>query len=861
MEQNNVFTDSDIMRETVEYWKDNWCKLSNVQLPAESMNKLNINSNRGENSLNIQKDIYTKINTFSIDKKIPIALIGLASYLALLYRYGNQEEVFLGIQFTYSYRSTGFRLKEAANNSLYLMKTVINATDSFSELLKRVNNIICSKDKRLISFSKLVKEANIDEDSIRKQIKVMYNYIGTNDNVSVPGCMEKENHMDSAICLIINDTDEDIVFTLNYNTDLFGDAIALRILEHLQNIIIEALTDYDKKICKMSILTKNEECQLLYNWNNCKVNYSIDECIHWLFEKQAIRHPNNIAVLYEDKSITYSELDKYSCAIAHQLTAQGLKIETMVGIYMERSIELVIALIGIMRAGGVCVTLDPSYPDDRLSYMISDANLSLVFTQEKFGGSIERYGCKSIVLNSDFKCYLINSIDISAHMPDPENLAFVFYTSGSTGTPKGVMLSHKACCRSILWEKSNYRLDENLRFVFKSSISFDNLLREVFLPLICGGEIVIACPEKHKDNSYITRLIESKQATAANFTSSLLDIYISGKDIKTNSCLEHVFNGGEALSTDTCERFFNVLPSVALHNIYGATEALTVTYFDWHKDYKQPVIPIGKPTDMKVYVLDKHLNMCPIGVQGELCIGGDGIARGYINLPELTEQKFIPNPFSSDARSFVYRTGDLVRYWQNGNVEWLGRVDNQVKLGGIRVELGEIEELLNMHPSVKKAIVLVNEDRSGNKNLNAFVVLNNSSEITIQDLKKFLKAKLPEHMVPSTFRVLQEFPLNSNGKIDSSLLLNQFSGRPKLDCPFVPPENNVQSRLKALWEEVLTIPHIGILDNFYELGGNSLSAIRLVVNIENDFNIEVDFDTLFKEATIEKMANALSDFK
>ncbi|WP_420884293.1 non-ribosomal peptide synthetase [Planktothrix rubescens] len=634
------------------------------------------------------------------------------------------------------------------------------------------------------------------------------------------------------------------------------------------------------------------------DWNNTKTDYPQDQCIHQLFEAQVERTPDAIAVVFENQQLTYTELNGRANQLAHYLQSLGVGPEVLVGIAVERSFEMIVGLLGILKAGGAYVPLDPDYPTERLQFMLEDSQVSLLLTQQhllaSFPQSSETATPKIICLDSD------RQIISQAKNVNPENsvttgnLVYVIYTSGSTGKPKGTMNTHRGISNRLLWMQEAYQLTAEDCILQKTPFSFDVSVWELFWPLLNGARLVFAKPNGHKDASYLVKLIQEQQVTTLHFVPSMLQIFLTEKGIENCISIKRVICSGEALSLELQERFFARL-ACELHNLYGPTEAaIDVTFWECQSDSNLKTVPIGRPiANTQIYILDSHLQPVPIGVAGELHIGGVGLARGYLNRPELTAEKFIPNPFApsptplsppqppnfggsseliegskspsiggfrglEDQPSKLYKTGDLARYLPDGDIEYLGRIDNQVKIRGFRIELGEIEAVLLSHPQVREAVVLVNEnDRPEDRALAAYLVLNDPA-FTTQSLREFVKQQLPDYMVPAYWLILENLPLTSNGKIDRRALP---SPNPELhrSVDYVAPDNPTQEAIAAIFGQVLKLEKVGIYDNFFEIGGNSLQATQVISRLRESFSLELPLRRLFEQPTVADLALALTD--
>jgi len=540
--------------------------------------------------------------------------------------------------------------------------------------------------------------------------------------------------------------------------------------------------------------------------------------------------------------------------------------DTLVGICLERSMEMVIAILGVFKAGGAYIPLDPSYPKIRLQYMLDDAELEIVITtkalqlstlvNEKQAICLDAPKVQSIIAGQ-----VINNIAVSARGVRSSNLAYVIYTSGSTGQPKGVMIEHRALVNRIDWMQQAYSLTGDDHVLQKTPFIFDVSVWELIWPIVTGARMIIAKPKGHKDVDYLLDLINQQSITTLHFVPSMFNSFITDKRISYCSSLRHVFCSGEVLTLESQNHFLSV-SQAKLYNLYGPTEAaIDVSYWECFINSTLNSVPIGRPiNNVQLYVLDKSKGVTPIGVAGELYIGGVGLARGYLKRPELTAEKFVSNPFSADLSDRLYRTGDLVRWLADGNLEFLGRIDHQVKIRGFRIELGEIESILNQYALVKDVIVIAREDVPGEKVLVAYVVAHsNNSEIDnikfITDLRAHLEVTLPKYMVPTAFVVLYALPLTTNGKLDRNAL--PAPDMQLLQVSYVAPRTDAEQTLCGIWETVLGIERIGIHDNFFALGGHSLSATRVVSLVRKSLGLELPLKVFFSAQTLGDLAQKI----
>jgi amino acid adenylation domain-containing protein len=663
----------------------------------------------------------------------------------------------------------------------------------------------------------------------------------------------------------VNPITSEISLILNYAPDKFTSEEMKRISGYYSAVLNAMATQPEKCYEKFSLLTEAERHQLLVEWNNTKSEYPKDKCIHQLFEEQVELTPDAIAVVFEGQQLTYQQLNIKANQLAYYLQSLGVEPEVLVGICVERSVEMVVGLLGILKAGGAYVPLDPNYPAERLSYMLEDSGVKLLLTQQNLLSSLHSSVAQMVCLDKDWGIIeqysqsnlntdINTDININTSVSS-DNLAYVIYTSGSTGQPKGTCIIHRGVVRLV--RGNNYaQFTPTEVFLQLAPISFDASTFEIWGSLLNGAKLVVF-PNQQPSLQELGQAIKHHQITTLWLTAGLFHLMVDERldDLKS---LSQLLAGGDVLSVLHVEKVLSVLKNCQLINGYGPTENTTFTCCYPISKTKRLInsVPLGRPVaNTQVYILDNHLQPVPIGVPGEIYIGGDGLALGYLNRPELTNEKFIPNPFNLSQSPRLYRTGDLARYLPDGNIEFLGRIDNQVKIRGFRIELGEIEAVLNKHPQVQQSVVIVREDIPENKHLLAYLVTSDKA-LKSNQLREDLKQKLPEYMIPSAFVFLETLPLTPNGKIDRKALpatdidLNQ-QGK------LILPRDTIELKLAQIWSKVLNIYPIGVTHNFFELGGHSLLAVRLMSQIQQQFQRNLPLATLFTSPTIKQLAHLL----
>ncbi len=584
------------------------------------------------------------------------------------------------------------------------------------------------------------------------------------------------------------------------------------------------------------------------------------QCIHQMFEIQVERSPQATAVVFENDQLSYEQLNQQANQLAHHLRTLGVKSEVLVGIYLERSLEMVVGLLGILKAGGAYLPLDPAYPSERLTYILKDSRISAIVTTQQLVSSLPDGITHIVCLDSDWHVISENNRENLVCNTTPDNLIYTIYTSGSTGQPKGVMITHAGICNQITWRQTTFRLTPADKVLQNISLSFDPSVWQIFWPLCWGAQLIMARPGGNLDSRYLVELILQQQITVMALVPSMLRVLLEEKQIENCQSLRHITCGGEALPVELIERFFTKLNlDDVLYNCYGPTEAsIDATFWKCHRNSNYLIAPIGCAiANTQIYILNENLEPVAIGQLGELHIGGAGLARGYLNRPHLTNEKFIPNPLSNEPKARLYKTGDLARYLDNGNIEFLGRLDNQVKVRGFRIELAEVEAILAQHPGIQQTVVIAREDNPGDQRLIAYIVPKKEQTPTFTELREFLKQKLPYYMLPNSLVVLDALPLTPNGKVDSRALRVSNQNIQPSNKIFVPPRNELELRLTKIWEKVLGIQPMSIKNNFFDMGGHSLLAVRLFAEIEKTFGKNLPLVTLLQAPTIEELANIL----
>jgi amino acid adenylation domain-containing protein len=852
--------ESEIYRKQAEYWKRRLADVPYVlEVPADFPRPPMQNFRGARVYTRYSKRLLEALRDLSRREGVTMFTLALAAYKALLYRYTSQETVLVGTTFANRNRP------ELQNMVGYLLNLIVLSTElsgnpTFRELLQRERvTVLEGFANQDLPFGKLVQELRPTQDASRNPIvqhSLIYLDFPELTIMETLGLTAKHLDIDNGasrfdMTLAMTETEEGYEVDIEYPTDLYRRERIERMTVHLENILESIVADPGRRLSELPVLSAAEEQQLLIDWNNTAVSYPSGQFIHELFEAQAEATPDGVALVFETERLTYRELNEQSNRVAHYLRDAGVGGGELVGLFISRSLQMIVGLLGILKAGAAYMPLDERYPAERLSFMLKDSGARVVLTEAQqlpgFDGRVVHLNAESDAIN---RCDTGNL----EHKTTNELPAYVIYTSGSTGQPKGVEVSHRSVVNLLHAVLSKISLDATDTMLSVSTLSFDVATAEIFLPLITGGRMVIASREVATEGLQLAKLFANSGATVMQGTPASWRMLVDA-DWQGDARLK-VFTAGEPLDRFLAEQLLERCGE--LWNLYGPTETTIYSGVVRITGDAGP-IPIGPPlANTRFYVVDQFMNPVPIGIYGELLIGGAGLAHGYLRRPDLTAEKFVPDPFGSGPGARLYRTGDLVRYLEDGNLEFGGRLDHQVKVRGFRIELGEIEVALSRHPSVRNAVVLTHESRPGEQRLVAYIV-GNENIPTPGEWRTFLLQRLPEYMIPSLFVRLDELPLLPSGKVDRNALPAPDASRPELSKAFVAPENPTQARLVEIWMNVLGIDRVGIHDDFFELGGDSILATRLASRVRRIFGIELPLRELFWKTTVSELAAAIEE--
>ncbi|SDZ38329.1 amino acid adenylation domain-containing protein, partial [Thermoactinomyces sp. DSM 45892] len=780
----------------------------------------------------------------------------LTAYQSFLSRYTGQEDILVGSPIANrNYREIEGLIGFFVNTLVYRADMTGNPT--FQELLSQVREkALRAHEYQDVPFEKIVEVVQTERSTSHSPIfQTMFTMQDTprKQQELVGRSLEMvEIHTSIAkfdLTLSMADSEEGLFLAFEYNTDLFDSSTIERMTGHFENWLHEIVHHPDVPLSGLALMSKEEQKQLLEEWNDTKVEYPCENTIHSLFEDQVKRTPDAVAVVDEYQQLTYRELNEKANQLACYLQKQGVGPESLVGLCVEKSSEMIVGVLGILKAGGAYVPLDPSYPENRLKYFLENSQMKVLLTKEALTDWLPDY-IQAIYLDEDQAEISKESCLTPVSGVTARDLAYIIYTSGSTGNPKGVMVEHRAVVRLV--KNTNY-LDFNQghRILQTGSIVFDASTFEIWGALLNGGELYLIDKDQLLTPEKLKIVIDEHQITTVFLTTQLF-CQLVGQDEEVFAGLQNLLVGGDMLLPEHMNKLRRKYTHLNINHVYGPTENTTFsTFYPVTKEYVGSV-PIGKSiTNSTAYVVNSHMQLQPIGVTGELCVGGDGLARGYLHNPEMTTEKFIDHPFVPGEK--LYRTGDLVKMQEDGNIVFMGRLDHQVKIRGYRIEPGEIIHQLLSHESVRDAVVIVREDQPGDKRLIAYVV----GDGDVIDWREHLKAQLPSYMIPSHFVEMETLPLTSNGKIDRKALPipeEQAGGGENHLSP-------VEELIASVWSQVLGVSNIGAQDSFFELGGHSLLATQVVSRLQEAFQIELPLRELFEHSTVETLARRIGQLR
>ncbi|HEX8245289.1 MAG TPA: amino acid adenylation domain-containing protein, partial [Longimicrobium sp.] len=774
-------------------------------------------------------------------------MVLLGAFKALLARYGAGDDLVVGSPAAGQTRRELEALVGCFVNTLVL-RTDLSGDPGFRELLRRVRETTLGAwEHQDVPFERLVAEL-APERSLSRSPLFQVMFVQENagpKSAGFPGLEMRRGYTGSAtskfdLTLSVDDDQA----ALEYATDLFEPATAERMLAHLERVLEQVAADADVRLSQLELLGGAERALVLKEWNRTEAEYPAELCIHQLFEAQAARTPAAVAVVVEEAELTYGELNERANRLAHHLVRLGVGRESRVGVCLERGIEMIVSLLAVLKAGGAYVPLDPAYPAERLAFTLTDSGMVALLTQESLRSTLPvAHGMTVVSVDGAAAEIARESAEPIESGATPQSLAYLIYTSGSTGVPKGVAIEHQSAVALLSWAAAVYTAEELSAVLAATSICFDLSVFEIFLPLSLGGRVIVV-----ENALALPQSAAADQVRLVNTVPSAMAALLKSDGIPPG--VRTVNLAGEPLRAELVDALYARGGIERVYDLYGPSE--DTTYSTWTLRRAGGPTTIGRPiSNSRAYVLGAALRPLPVGVPGELYLGGRGLARGYLGRPGLTAERFVPDPFSGEPGARLYRTGDRARWRADGTLEYLGRLDHQVKVRGFRIELGEVEAALRRNPGVTDCVVLAREDAPGDRRLVAYVV----GGVETDALRAQLRQSLPEHMVPSAFVSLDHLPLTPNGKLDRKAL-----PAPELasaEETYVAPRTPVEEVLAGIWAEVLERERVGAVENFFELGGHSLLATRVVARVREVFGVELTVRALFDSLTVAELAEAV----
>ena len=865
------------LEENLGYWQKQLEGTSALEIPSDRPRPAVQSFQGSDQTFSLSNQLRLRLEALARRENATLFMVLLAAWRVLLKRYSGQDDIAVGTLIAGRQRPELEGIIGRFTNTLAL-HTDLSGDPTFRELLGRVRETaLGAYAHQELPFEKLVEELRPERDPGRNPVfQTMFVFLNLPKEVqekglnlkhinAVPMPVSQGHARFDLMCNVWRDGDG-LKGSLEYATDLFDAATIERIAKHYRRLLESVVADPSVSASELPMLGSEERRQILVQWNNTESDCPRDYCVHELFEQQVERTPNAVAVVHETENYTYEEVNARANRVAHGLRNLGVGPETLVGVCVERSFQLV-SLLGILKAGGAYVPLDPDYPKERLAFMIRDSKARVIVTQERLLGRLpEEHEVKTLLVDADRPREARPSYSHANPKGRslPGQLAYVIYTSGSTGTPKGVAIEHRSLVNHAVASALQYGVEAGDRVLQFASLSFDVAAEEMFPTMLSGGTLVLQPERDVLEYSAFSRFVDEQRLTILNLPAAYWHRWVhelaqSGAPVP--QCLRLLVVGSDKVSPQSLSTWHELSSNLQIRwiNAYGPTEATvtsTTHYSLWkHRDQSRQSVPIGRPiANVQVYLLDRHLEPVPVGITGELYIGGAGVARGYLGKPALTAERFIPDPFSNEPGVRLYKTGDLGRYMPSGNIEFLGREDQQVKVRGFRVELGETETVLESHPKVRGAVVVTDEEGTNEGRLVAYVSTSEDEVRLVADLRDYLKERLPYYMIPSVFVILEDFPLAPNGKVDMATLPEPGTKRLTSKESFVAPRSVLEKDLADIWIKVLGVEPIGVHDNFFDLGGHSLSATQVVSQARHAFKVELPLRSIFEAPTVESLS-------
>ncbi|NOY60222.1 MAG: amino acid adenylation domain-containing protein [Calditrichaeota bacterium] len=855
--QRNLLSDTRLQLE-LKFWEEQFKDApAMIELPTDRPRPPVQSFNGRRLHFGLSPELSRAINDLARQHEATSFMVLMAAFQTLLHRYAGQETILVGTPIANRNRREVENLVGFFVNTLVIRGDFTDDPDfgSFLEQIKQRSSDAFAHQE--LPFEKIVDSLNLERNlSHNPLFQVMFAYQPPLlEKMNPPGLRFEPVEIDAGIAkfdmtVSMAEVDGKLGGEWEFNTDLWDAATIERMMNHFINLLTGITQDSSLPVSRYTLLDEQEMQHIIQDFNAvATVNYPRDAVLHELFEKQVERTPDNIALIYKGEAMTYHQLNENANQLAHYLIKKGVKPEQFVGISLERSLNLMAAIWGIFKAGAAYVPMDPSYPHERLDYVVKDTGMDIILVQEKFIESLEDVDAEKIPLDVLWPQIAKEATNNPNVKMENRNLCYVIYTSGSTGWPKGVMVQHNTAVLLAFDYIHQFEINETKHIVQYFSYSFDGSVGDFFMSLLQGASLYLVGQDEMMPDSGLTALMQNNRITNAFFPPSILSVLPS----QPLTDLSILASGGDVCTPELVRKW--ATDERKYYNAYGPTETTVCATWYLTNDLPEGLsnVPIGRPLpNYRIYILDKNLNPTPLGVPGEMFISGDGITRGYLNRPELTAVKFIPDPFADTPGVRMYASGDLCRYLPDGNIEFLGRIDQQVKIRGFRIELGEIESSLLDHPDVKEVIVLA-KGAPGNKQLAAYIVPEEGRETSISELRSFLQKRLPEYMTPAFFIFLEQMPIATTGKIDRKRLPEPNISREALKTEFISAKSKNETLLVKIWQDLLNVEQIGVKDNFFELGGDSISSIQMIAYARNQGLVFTPKD-IFLHPTIEGLA-------
>jgi amino acid adenylation domain-containing protein len=859
-----------VLSEQLKYWKRQLAGAPEVlELPTDHPRPKVRSFIGGRQPLGLSKELTDRLRRLGRQESSTLYMILLAAFQTLLYRYTGQTDIVVGTPIANRNRKEIERLIGFFVNTLVL-RIGLSAETEFLQLLRRVREMCLSAyANQEVPFEKLVEELqperSLSHTPLFQVMLVMQD--GEMLKLDLPGLSLTQVPLDSEtakfdLTLSLIEQEEGIMGRLEYSTDLFDDETIKRMLMHFETLLEGIVLQPKESLSELPLLTASEREQLLTGWNETQVAYERGLCIHEMFERQVKQTPEATALSFEDEQLSYLELNIRANRLAHYLRRLGVGPEQRVGICLEPSIEILVAILGTLKAGGAYLPLNSSHPKERLAYMLKDAQVEVVLTEERFADSLPPSGLRVISLDAETERLALECPNNLSRQASPENLVYLMFTSGSTGQPKGVGVEHRQLANYLNGILERLQLPPGSSYATVSTFAAD-LGHTAIYPCLCtGGTLHVISQARVLDAESLSEYFRLHPIDCLKIVPSHLEALQKSKSSEHLLPRRKLILGGEAARRDWVESLQDKALDCLILNHYGPTETTVgvLTHQVEPEQFEQHsnIVPLGRPlANTQVYILDAALQPVPVGVHGELYIGGAGLARGYLGHAALTAEKFIPHPFSDEPGARLYRTGDKARYRRDGNLEFLGRVDRQVKIRGFRIELGEIEAAISKHPAVRQVVVTAHENAAGNKHLCAYVVTSSGLSPTLCQLQDLLRETLPDYMIPASLMLLDALPLNDTGKVDRDRLPRPESTSAETEGDLIAPRTPTEETLAKIWSELLDLEPIGVHDNFFQLGGHSLLATQLLSRTREAFAIELPLRSLFENPTIAGLGEAV----